>query len=104
MTAKNVLILPGYIEQSMLLKGLLARWLRIDDHKDDLIAPADLVEATRLALSGHLAPRIVIQLSSGAVQSVHSSLPDLQLQVVDYDATPEAIANTQGLTPILAPR
>lgn len=45
MTATNVLILPGYIEQSMLLKGLLARWLRIDEHHDYQIAPADLAEA-----------------------------------------------------------
>lgn len=104
MTATNVLILPGYIEQSMFLKGLLARWLRIDEHQDYQIAPADLAEATRQALVGHLAPRLVIQLSSGAIQSVHSSLTDLELQVVDYDATPEAIANTQGLMPILAPR
>lgn len=104
MAAPNVLILPGYIEQSMLLKGLLARWLRIDDHQDDLIAPADLVEATRQALAGHLAPRLVIQLSSGTIQSVHSSLTDVELQVVDYDATPEAVADTNGLAPILAPR
>lgn len=104
MATPNVLILPGYIEQSMLLKGLLARWLRVDDHQDDQITPADLVEATRQALAGHLTPRLVIQLSSGAIQSVHSSLTDVELQVVDYDATPEAVADTNGLAPILAPR
>ncbi|HZR35704.1 MAG TPA: DUF1566 domain-containing protein [Nevskia sp.] len=35
------------------LVNLLNRWLGIDDWSDDLIAPADLVQATQAAVQGH---------------------------------------------------
>lgn len=100
----NVVIIPGAVPEAALLKGLLARWLRIDDFTDDLLAPLDLVEATRAAVSGAVSPRVLIQLAGGNIQSVHTNLPGVALDVIDYDNQPEAVADIAGLEPVLPPR
>ncbi|BAU77423.1 hypothetical protein [Metapseudomonas furukawaii] len=92
----------GSIPENVVLKGLLARWLRIDDFSDDTVAPLALVEATRNAVEGNpVSPRVVLQLAGGSLQSVNSNILGLEVRVVDYDRNPEAVANTRGLDPII---
>lgn len=94
----------GMVPETALLKGLLARWLRIDDLTDCPFAPFDLINATRIATSGVVKPRVVIQLSGGKIQSVYTNLPAAVLEVIDYDSQPEAVADVNGLEPLISPR
>lgn len=103
MSLSNVVVLPGRVEEASFLRGILARWLRVADAKKGE-APIELIDATRLALIDYSAPRLVIQVSAGKVQSVHTSLAGVELHLINYDESPDAIANTQGLVALITPR
>lgn len=103
MNTPKVIVLPGRVDETMLLKGVLARWFRIGQQLGDPKVPVDLLDATRQALGAHQPVRIVVQLSATGVQAVYSNVPGASIEICEVEVGLDPQPLMKGLVSLHLP-